>query len=236
MSTALLEPQRAVERWNADRTRTTVEFEVRHLWGLHTVRGRFRSVDGAYIVGPGGTEIELTIDAASIDTGVARRDEHLRSPDFLFVALHPLVRFRSTLITGLGNGNVHVSGELQAAGTTVPLAFDASVRVIDGELELEATTTVDQGRFGMSEGRLGNIRLPTKLRVKARLVREQPEFASRRSERAPHVKRGSSGAMRTSSTSAGTSGPARRHSRQRRRAAWQRLGSDARQSPVDTSE
>ena len=82
--------QTAVERWNADRTRTTVEFEVKHLWGLHTVRGRFRSFDGAYIVGPGGTEIELTIDAASIDTGVARRDEHLRSPDFFFVALHPL--------------------------------------------------------------------------------------------------------------------------------------------------
>jgi polyisoprenoid-binding protein YceI len=44
MSTAL-ETQTAVERWNADRTRTTVEFEVRHLWGLHTVRGRFRSFD-----------------------------------------------------------------------------------------------------------------------------------------------------------------------------------------------
>ena len=107
MSTALIAPQKtteqtAVERWNADRTRTTVEFEVKHLWGLHTVRGRFRSFDGAYIVGPGGTEIELTIDAASIDTGVARRDEHLRSPDFFFVALHPQVRFRSTRVTRTG--------------------------------------------------------------------------------------------------------------------------------------
>ena len=80
MSTALVEAETAVERWNVDRTRTTVEFEVKHLWGLHTVRGRFRSFDGAYIVGPGGSEIELTIDAASIDTGVAKRDEHLRSP------------------------------------------------------------------------------------------------------------------------------------------------------------
>ena len=49
---------------------------------------------------------------------------------------------------------MRVSGELEAAGTSVPLAFDASVSVIDGELELEATTTVDQGRFGMSEGPL----------------------------------------------------------------------------------
>jgi polyisoprenoid-binding protein YceI len=175
MSTAVIEAQTAVERWNADRTRTTVEFEVEHLWGLRTVRGRFRSFDGAYIVGPGGTEIELTIDAASIDTGAARRDEHLRSPDFFFVALHPVVRFRSTRVTGLGNGDVHVSGELEAAGTSVPLAFDASVSVIDGELELEATATVDQGRFGMSEGRLGNIRPSTKLRVRARLVRERSD-------------------------------------------------------------
>ena len=108
MSTALIEAETAVERWNADRTRTTVEFEVEHLWGLRTVRGRFRSVDGAYIVGPGGSELELTIDAASIDTGVARRDEHLRSPNFFFVALHPQMRFRSTHVTGLGNGDVHV--------------------------------------------------------------------------------------------------------------------------------
>ena len=121
MSTTLIAPQkttqqRAVERWRADRTRTTVEFEVKHLWGLHTVRGRFRNFDGAYSVSPGGTEIELTIDVASIDTGVARRDEHLRSPDFFFVALHPVARFRSTHVTGLGNGDVHVSGELEAAG------------------------------------------------------------------------------------------------------------------------
>ena len=179
-STALVEAETAVERWNVDRTRTAVEFEVRHLWGLHTVRGRFRSFDGAYIVGSGGSEIELTIDAASIDTGVAKRDEHLRSPDFFFVALHPQVRFKSTRVTGLGNGDVHMSGELEAAGTTVPLAFDASVRVIDGELEVEATTTVDQGRFGMSDGPLGNVRPPTTVHVKARLVRvESPiDFAA----------------------------------------------------------
>ena len=82
------------------------------------------------------------------------------------VALHPQVRFTSTHVTGMGDGHVHVSGELEAAGTRIPLAFDASVRMIDGELELEATTTVDQRRFGMSEGPLGNVRPPTTLHVK----------------------------------------------------------------------
>ena len=100
----------------------------------------------------------------------------------------------------MGNGHVHVSGELEAAGTRVPLAFDASVRVIDGELELEATTTVDQRRFGMSEGPLGNVRPPTTLHVKTCLVRER---------RVP--------AWQLSS------------------AAWQRPGSNARQSSIDNS-
>jgi polyisoprenoid-binding protein YceI len=75
----------------------------------------------------------------------------------------------------MGNGHVHVSGELEAAGTRVPLAFDASVKMIGSELELEATTTVDQRRFGMSQGPLRNVRPPAKLHVKTRLVKERPE-------------------------------------------------------------
>jgi polyisoprenoid-binding protein YceI len=175
MSTVLIEAPTAVERWSADHARTTVEFEVENLWGLHIVRGRFNRFDGSYVEGPSGPEIELTIDAASVDTGVARRDEHLRSPGFLFVALHPQMRFSSTRVARLGHGVVHVIGELEAAGTTLPLAFDAAIRAVDGELEVEATTTVDQGRLGMREGPLGNIRRPTSVHVKARLIREVPE-------------------------------------------------------------
>jgi polyisoprenoid-binding protein YceI len=175
MSSTLTETKTTVERWMADPSRTTVEFEVKHLWGLHTVRGRFRRFDGSYVVGPAGDAIRLTIDAASVDTGNATRDKHLLSADFFAVDHHPHVRFTSTRVTGLGNGQVHASGELTAAGTPVPLAFDASVRVVDGGLELEATTTVDQRRFGMSQGPLRNVRPPTKLHVKTRLVRERPE-------------------------------------------------------------
>ena len=175
MSSTLTETQTTVKRWMADPSRATVEFEVKHLWGLHTVRGRFRRFDGSYVVGPAGDAIRLTIDAASVDTGNATRDKDLRSADFFDVDHHPHVRFTSTRVTGLGNGHVQVSGELTAAGTTVPIAFDASVRVVDGELELEATITVDQRRFGMSQGPLRNVRPPTKVHVKTRLVRERPE-------------------------------------------------------------
>ena len=170
MSTALAETKTTVERWTADPSRTTVEFEVEHLWGLHTVGGRFRSFSGAYVVGPEGSAIELTIDAASVDTGCAARDKHLQTADFFGAEEHPQVRFTSTRVTGLGSGRVRVTGELEAAGSRVPLAFDASVRLIGRDLELEATATVDQSRFGMSDGPIRNVRRPAKLRVKTRLV------------------------------------------------------------------
>jgi hypothetical protein len=58
------------------------------------------------------------------------------------------------------------------AGTSIAMEFDASVRVIDGELELETTTTVDQRRFAMSRGPLRNVLSPAKLHVKTRLAHE----------------------------------------------------------------
>jgi polyisoprenoid-binding protein YceI len=175
MSITMTETQTSIERWTADPSRTTVEFEVEHLWGLHAVRGCFRRFDGSYVVGPAGDAIRLTIDAASVDTGNAMRDKHLRSADFFDADQHPHVRFTSTRVTGMGNGHVHVSGELQAAGTRVPVAFDASVRIVEGEIELEATTTVDQRRFAMNQGPLRNVQTPATLHVKTRLVRERPE-------------------------------------------------------------
>jgi polyisoprenoid-binding protein YceI len=176
MSSAAIATQTTFERWTADPSRTTVEFEVGHLWGLHTVRGRFRSFDGAYVVGPGGSEIEVTIDVESVDTGCDARDKHLRSADFFDADRHPQVRFVSTRVTGLGSGRVLVTGELEAAGRRVPLTFDASVRLIDGDIELEAAAMVDQSRFGMSDGPLRNVSRPTTLRVKTRLRREPSGF------------------------------------------------------------
>ena len=169
-SAAIANTQPSTERWTVDPRQTTLEFEVTHVWGLHTVRGRFDRFDGSYTVGPDGPEIELTIDAASVDTGNAARDRHLQAHDYFHVEEHPLVRFRSTRVLATETGRVHLSGTLTAAGTSLPVAFDASVRLIEGDLEVEMTTMVDQRRFGMSRGPLRNIRPEAKLHVKARLV------------------------------------------------------------------
>jgi polyisoprenoid-binding protein YceI len=159
----------ATERWTLDPARTTIEFEARHLWGLRTVRGRFTRFDGVYVTGPDGPAIELTIDADSIDTGEAVRDRHLRSYDFFDVVEHPEVRFTSTEVSP-ADGYWRVSGELHAAGKSVPLVLDASVRQIGPDVELDATTTVDPRALGMSRGPLWSIRPPAMLHVSACLV------------------------------------------------------------------
>ena len=160
----------APARWSVDRDETSVAFDVRTFWGLMTVRGRFDRFGGSYEVGPDGTKIELTIDADSLDTGNRTRDKHLRSTDFFGIAEHPEVRFTSTRVREAQDGTLQVEGDLEAAGKVVPLEFDAAVKQVDGALEVEAATTVDQRQLGMSSGQLGMIRRPATLHVKARLT------------------------------------------------------------------
>ena len=157
--------------WTVDPDATSVEFAVKTFWGLMTVHGRFDRFDGSYEVGPGGTTIELTIDADSLDTGHATRDKHLRSTDFFHVVEHPQVRFTSTRVHHVTGDILHVVGRLEAAGKVVQLEFPATVRQLDDALEIEATTTIDQRQLGMSSGQLGMIRPPATLHVKARLSR-----------------------------------------------------------------
>ena len=115
-----------------------------NFYGLMTVKGRFASYDGTLELGARAAA-QLTIDAASLDTGNARRDKHLRSADFFDVEHHPQVRFTSTSVTADGDA-LRVRGRLEAAGEQIPLELVAAVHVVDGELEVEAVTYVDQRR------------------------------------------------------------------------------------------
>jgi len=162
----------APSRWSLDSDGSSVGFTVKTMWGLIPVRGRFDRFGGSFEVGPNGTTIELTIDAASIDTGNAKRDEHLRSSDFFDVDDHAKVRFRSTRVHAVGDGTLHVMGNLEVAGIVEPLEFAATVQPAGKGLAVAATTTVDQRRFGMSSGLLGTIRRPATLHVEALLKRD----------------------------------------------------------------
>jgi polyisoprenoid-binding protein YceI len=170
--TTLKEPPAvaASRRWAVDPRRSTVEFRVPTFWGLSTVVGHFDRFEGSYDDDDDDVlAIDLTIDADSLDTGNEIRDRHLRAKRFFDVAGHPQVRFRSTSIHQR-DGTLAMKGQLEAAGGSVPVALEATVREEGDELEIEATTPVDQRELGMTFSPLGVIRIPAMLHVKARLM------------------------------------------------------------------
>lgn len=171
-TTTLREPPAvaASRRWAVDPRRSTVEFRVPTFWGLSTVVGHFDHFEGSFGRGDDDVPaIDLTIDADSLDTANETRDRHLRSERFFDVAEHPQIRFSSTLIDELG-GILAMKGQLEAAGGRVPVALEATIREEGDELEIEATTTIDQRELGMTFSPLGMIRTPATLHVRSRLT------------------------------------------------------------------
>jgi polyisoprenoid-binding protein YceI len=154
--------------WRLDPERSSVEFHVRHFYGLMTVKGRFARYDGTLRL-KGRPAVELVIDADSLDTELGKRDEHLRSTDFFDVANHPQVRFESD-DAALAGETLKVRGRLHAAGKSIPLDVDAAVRAVDGELEVEASALADHRKLAMTWSPLGILRAPSKLIVRGRLV------------------------------------------------------------------
>src|SRR3954466_9922876 len=105
--------------WRLDPTRSSVVFHVRHFYGLMTVKGEFADYDGTLDLGA-APAVELTIEAASLDTKLAKRDEHLRSEDFFDVDPPPQVRFVSDRAS-LNGDTLSVGGTLHGAGRQIPL-------------------------------------------------------------------------------------------------------------------
>ena len=159
----------AAGAWRLDPARSSVEFHVRHFYGLMTVKGEFADYDGTLDLAA-TPAVELTLQAASLDTKQAKRDEHLRSGDFFDVGNHPQIRFGSDSVE-LDGDTLRVQGQLEAAGRSIPLEFDAPVREVDGELEIEAVTEADHRELGMTWSPLGILRAPSKLIVRGRLMR-----------------------------------------------------------------
>lgn len=113
----------AAGTWTIDPTHTTIGFSARHLMAAK-VRGSFKSFSGTIAIGdPVATsQVEVTIDAGSIDTGVEDRDGHLRSPDFLHIEEYPTLEFTSTAVRQAGS-HYEVDGELRIRDVSNPVTL-----------------------------------------------------------------------------------------------------------------
>jgi len=112
-------------RWIIDPSHSTIQFVARHMM-ISKVRGRFREFSGMIEIAdvPEQSRVEVTIQAASLDTGDENRDEHLRSADFLDVERFPEIRFRSATVR-VGDGDRWaLTGDLTIRDVTKAVALN----------------------------------------------------------------------------------------------------------------
>ena len=147
----------AVRTYAIDKTHSEATFQVRHL--LTKVRGRFTDFTGTIQFDeahPEQSSVELSIDAASIDTGTPDRDAHLRSDDFFAVEKHPVITFKSSTIAKKDGQDYDVTGTLTIRGTaktiTLPVTHLGSAADPWGNQRLgfETEITINRKDFGLN--------------------------------------------------------------------------------------
>lgn len=112
--------------WTVDKAHSQVSFGITHM-GIAEVTGLFRSFDASIDTKGNGLEnatYNVTIDVNSVDTGVEKRDNHLRSDDFFAVEKYPEMTFKSTSVRKDGQNKYKVTGDLSLHGITKPVTLD----------------------------------------------------------------------------------------------------------------
>ena len=146
------------DTWQIDPAHTNVEFTVRHMM-ISNVKGQFQKTAGTITSNgndPATAKIDATIDAASINTRVDKRDAHLKSPAFLDVDKFPTITFKSTKVEAEGPNKWKVTGDLTLHGVTKPvvLEVEGSGAAItdpmgDTRAGASATTKISRKDFGI---------------------------------------------------------------------------------------
>jgi polyisoprenoid-binding protein YceI len=142
--------------WAIDPSHSSIEFVARHLM-VTKVRGRFGGLDGAVTIAadPLQSSVHAQVDANSVDSGDAKRDEHLRSADFFDVERYPTIEFQSTGVEERGDGRYTLVGDLTVHGVTKSvrwdLEFDGTVQDPWGGTRagFSATTEVNRKDWGL---------------------------------------------------------------------------------------
>jgi len=145
-------------KWNIDAAHTGINFSVRHMV-VSKVRGRFGKYSGTITLDDADSTrstVEVSVDASSIDTGVAERDTHLRSLDFFDVEKFPELKFRSQRIERVDATHYRVVGELTIRDVKQEVVLDAEYggRGKDPwgneRVGFVAKTSIDRKEFGLT--------------------------------------------------------------------------------------
>ncbi|MDX2169277.1 MAG: YceI family protein [Deltaproteobacteria bacterium] len=149
----------AASSWQIDSAHTSAQFAVRHLM-VSTVRGTLGKVTGSVTLDETDvtkSSVTATIDATGIDTREPKRDEHLRSPEFLDTKKFPTITFNSTKVEKIEDGRYQVTGDLTLRGVTKPvvLTVEGSPTPMQdpfGNTKLGGTvkTKIDRQEFGVA--------------------------------------------------------------------------------------
>ncbi|WP_310784672.1 YceI family protein [Mycobacterium sp. Z3061] len=156
LETLLTDPESA-GTWALVPDRSAVTFKIRNMWGLMPVKGAFTEFSGeGRLTGEGEVSGRIDIQVASLDTGIARRDKHLRSADFFDVerfgeiavvvnALHPATGKSADLHT-----------HFTIKGITEPVPLPVTITELDdGSVRVSGRTQIDRSRFDLDWNKLG---------------------------------------------------------------------------------
>ena len=160
-------------RWRVDAAASQLRFMARGMFGLAPVKGSFSDFQGTLVADDNGAHGTLEIAATSLDTGNARRDKHLRSPDFFDVENHPTVTFSLTTVSP-DAGGAQLSGVLKVGETELPLTAPLGVVLsAPDRLRLSTDVSVDRKAAGLGWSKLGMIQGSAQLSAELNLVPDQ---------------------------------------------------------------
>jgi polyisoprenoid-binding protein YceI len=146
--------------WALDPNRSSFVFKNKTMWGLMNVKGRFNEFSGEGLVDADGkVSGRIAIKAASLATGIKRRDNHLRSADFFDAANHPDITVAVSGVDPADSADeFNMRADLSIRGNTVALPMRVRGGILDdGAVRLTTTTTVEREQLGVSGNMVGML-------------------------------------------------------------------------------
>ena len=172
LETLLNDPEMAGV-WNIVPGRSTITFKVKNMWGLLNVKGRFTEFSGdGQLSGRGAVFGRLDIRTASLNTGIGRRDRHLRSADFFDVERFPEISVVVTAVHPTEGKAAELRANFTVKGITAPLPLPVTITELgDGSIQISGEVKVDRSQFDLGWNRFGMIAPTATAAVQAIFVR-----------------------------------------------------------------